>query len=480
MPRSTSATAAAPTIVYNYDVSAAAVLTLGTHLTINQTGSTAYLYGYDDRTGSGIVNEGTINAGYNGGSFTINDISFTNQGTINVSNGDTLDVASPETGTGSYTINAGSTLEFGSCVGAGAAVTFGASIGTLLLLSPSTFSAGAVISGISGALGLSDVLDLRGFASGSDTITASTANGYNSTTGDTTLTVTDTTTGHSLTVQVTLAGNYYASSSWSVTSDGHGGFDIYDPPAAAAATIAAGASLDISAPSNETVTFNGGTGSLVLNDPEGFSGQIIGFTGTAPDAAHSDTIDLVSINYNSGQFAETYNSATGMLRVSDGTNTASITFDDSNATFDFASDGNGGTLITDPPPNEPANVEGAISFTGGSPADTYSASVTPEGPNYAGTFSLDPVTESNRTVSVAFEFMPSNDQLNLAPGQTLTQSYNVSVIDAQNPGANSNQTVSVSLGGPGNDNFVFHPGYWRRHCCELQSKTRYHRAGPIR
>ena len=218
--------------VYNDDISAAAVLTLGTHLTINQTGSTAYLYGYDDRTGSGIVNEGTINAGYNGGSFTINDISFTNQGTINVSNGDTLDVASPETGTGSYTINAGSTFEFGSSVGAGAAVTFGASTGTLLLLSPSTFSAGAVISGTSGALGLSDVLDLRGFASGSDTITASTANGYNSTTGDTTLTVTDTTTGHSLTVQLTLAGNYYASSSWSVTSDGHGGFDIYDPPAA--------------------------------------------------------------------------------------------------------------------------------------------------------------------------------------------------------------------------------------------------------
>ena len=66
--------------VYNDDISAAAVLTLGPHLTINQTGSTAYLYGYDDRTGSGIVNEGTINAGYNGGSFTINDISFTNQG----------------------------------------------------------------------------------------------------------------------------------------------------------------------------------------------------------------------------------------------------------------------------------------------------------------------------------------------------------------------------------------------------------------
>jgi hypothetical protein len=113
--------------------------------------------------------------------------------------------------------------------------------------------------------------------------------------------------------------------------------------------VVAGGSFDIAAASNETVTFTGGTGSLFLNDPEGFSGQIEGFTGTAPDAAHSDTIDLVGINYNSGQFAETYNSASGLLTVTDGTNTANITFDNFDAKLDFASDGNGGTLITDPP-----------------------------------------------------------------------------------------------------------------------------------
>ncbi len=40
----------------------------------------------------------------------------------------------------------------------------------------------------------------------------------------------------------------------------------------------------------------------------------------------------------------------------------------------------------------------------------------------------------------------------------MTQSYGVSVTDAQNPTMNVSQTVSVSIGGPGNDNFVFHPG----------------------
>ena len=40
----------------------------------------------------------------------------------------------------------------------------------------------------------------------------------------------------------------------------------------------------------------------------------------------------------------------------------------------------------------------------------------------------------------------------------MTQSYNVRLTDAQNPAENVNQTVSVSISGPGNDNFVFEPG----------------------
>ena len=105
-----------------------------------------------------------------------------------------------------------------------------------------------------------------------------------------------------------------------------------------------------------------------------------------------------------------------------------------------------------------SEVTGNISFADSNANDTLSASVTPDGSGNAGTFSLDPVTEDNGTASVGFKFMPGNDQLNFAPGQTETQSYNVSVTDAQNPAENVNQTVSVSIGGPGNDNFVFEPG----------------------
>jgi hypothetical protein len=116
-----------------------------------------------------------------------------------------------------------------------------------------------------------------------------------------------------------------------------------------AVTVASGGSLDINAASSESVTFAGGTGSLILDQPAGFTGHIIGFTGTAPDAAHSDTIDLVGIDFNSSQFAESYNSSTGLLTVTDGTHNASFTFDNFAATLVFASDSKGGTLIADPP-----------------------------------------------------------------------------------------------------------------------------------
>jgi tryptophan-rich protein/subtilase family protein/Big-like domain-containing protein len=192
-----------------------------------------------------------------------------------------------------------------------------------------------------------------------------------------------------------------------LNGDGHIGV-----PPAAAATVAAGASLDIAAPSNQTVTFTAGTGSLVLNDPEGFTGQIAAFTGTAPDAAHSDTIDLIGINYDSSQFSESYNASTGLLTVSDGSNTASFTFDNFNATLDFASDGNGGTLITDPP------------ATGS--ADGSSASVP---------------------VKWGMKF--GDDKINFDVVQSDSQSNGVVAPDGQ-------KTAAV-LGGSAHDSFVFRP-----------------------
>ena len=104
------------------------------------------------------------------------------------------------------------------------------------------------------------------------------------------------------------------------------------------------------------------------------------------------------------------------------------------------------------------SVSGNLSFADAHAGDTFTDSVTPDGSNYAGSFSLDQPTESNGQVSVNFDFMAKNDQMNPAQGETATQSYNVTVADAQNPAETMNQTVSVTVGGPGNDHFVFAPG----------------------
>jgi hypothetical protein len=94
--------------LYNYDANGPAVLTLGAHLTITQAGSYAYLTGYSNRSGSGIVNAGTINANFSGGTFNIGDVSFSNQGAINVSNGDMLNISSTAwSNAGSITLNGG-------------------------------------------------------------------------------------------------------------------------------------------------------------------------------------------------------------------------------------------------------------------------------------------------------------------------------------------------------------------------------------
>ena len=99
-------------------------------------------------------------------------------------------------------------------------------------------------------------------------------------------------------------------------------------------------------------------------------------------------------------------------------------------------------------------VGGTVSFDDPDAADTHTASVSPDGDHYVGTFSLGAVNESEGVGSVPWSFNFSNVQL--SSGQTLTQSYDVKIADEH--GATATQELSVSIGGPGNDNFVFNPG----------------------
>jgi hypothetical protein len=194
--------------------------------------------------GLGLVNEGTIDANISGGTLIINTSgdSVTNNGTLEAIHGGTLIVDSNVTGSGSVAIGGGGTIDFVGTMSEN--VTFSGA-GTLELGAPSSFA--AIIAGISGS---SDVLDLHGFAAA--TTTATTGDGsYDGATNTTTLTVTDSSDG--LTDQFKLVGNY-ASSSWTVQTDGHGGVDIADPPASPSLSNSADANVIVASPSNPFLT----------------------------------------------------------------------------------------------------------------------------------------------------------------------------------------------------------------------------------
>ena len=113
------------------------------------------------------------------------------------------------------------------------------------------------------------------------------------------------------------------------------------------ATIATGATVEIAAADSATVTFEGSTGTLKLDDAQTFSGQIFNFTGNG-NLSSSDQIDLKDILYGpetTASYSGTVNA--GTLTVSDAhhdTAHISLVGDYENSTFSVASDGNGGTV----------------------------------------------------------------------------------------------------------------------------------------
>jgi hypothetical protein len=94
--------------------------------------------------------------------------------------------------------------------------------------------------------------------------------------------------------------------------------------------------------------FGGNTGTLQLDDSQGFTGQIYGFGG-------QDQIDLGDIAFGASTtlgYAANSSNTGGTLTVSDGTANIALLGQYMASSFVTASDGHGGTLITDPPPSQ--------------------------------------------------------------------------------------------------------------------------------
>ena len=148
-----------------------------------------------------------------------------------------------------------------------------------------------------------------------------TASGYdvawkNTATGQYTVWTTDSNGNYTGNLIGAVSGNSYALESlepvFQQDLNGDGVVGLYAAPATSlqisqalsgasgAATVGAGATLELAAGDSASVTFAASTGTLKLDQPSTFSAEIFGFTGNGT-LSGSDQIDLKGINYNTVQ-----------------------------------------------------------------------------------------------------------------------------------------------------------------------------------
>jgi VCBS repeat-containing protein len=93
-----------------------------------------------------------------------------------------------------------------------------------------------------------------------------------------------------------------------------------------------------------------------------------------------------------------------------------------------------------------ASDDGTIGFTDIDTPDTHTATFVPQGLDYVGTFTLDPIVESGGSGTVAWHFDVDNAAIQfLAQGQTLTQIYTVSITGLQ--GGSVQQDIAIAISG---------------------------------
>jgi hypothetical protein len=158
-------------------------------------------------------------------------------------------------------------------------------------------------------------------------------------------------------------------------SGGH--VDFFGAISGGNATIEGG-TLEFGATSNVSVTFNNGAGygALVLDNPTGFTGQISGFAGTAPDATHSDVVELLNFA-DSSWSVQTCGSGEILTLCEANGGVVQLTFADFTGTLVVSSDGHGDTLIYDPPAT---GSSGASLTEAHTATSVVTASILPAGP----------------------------------------------------------------------------------------------------
>jgi fibronectin-binding autotransporter adhesin len=372
-----------------YDfMGAGTVLTLGSNVTIDESGS-AHITdsGY---AGDGIVNQGaikqsgtssqltfygnsltnsgTITGASSEGALTIDDATFTNSGTLAVSDGDTVTIE-PTTFTnlsgttltgGAYTVGAGSILELpdnATIVTDDASITLSGAGSTIQSTNTTTgdqvsFDATLQTVGASGQLYLLSDRSLAAAAAITDNGLIQLGGGTLTVTGtgsSLTLSSTGVLVGFGAVDATTIANSgEIVASGGTLTVDnaigGSGGVEIE-----ANATLA----LDASTASSAPATFEGAGATLVLESPASFAG-------TAGGVGLDDTFDLVGVTANGASV----NGSDQLVVTDNGTTVDTVQLSGTNTGFTFlpVSVSGGTDIVSLPTPATVADYLDAVSL----------------------------------------------------------------------------------------------------------------------
>jgi FG-GAP-like repeat/Subtilase family len=178
---------------------------------------------------------------------------------------------------------------------------------------------------------------------------------------------------------------------------------------------------------------------------------------------HGSSTQVISVSAPVGDTLQLGNSVTASAAQLDNAGTQ-VTNTDSGGSLEMVASGtgatsveSGGSVVTNSAVVD--SVSGTLSFSESDSTGTPSASVSPQngGAGYLGNFTVDAVNTVNGQESVGWHF--NFDSSSVA--QTVTQSYDVTVADNQANGPNGavSQAISVTVGGPDQDTFVFKPGF---------------------
>jgi hypothetical protein len=242
----------------------------------------------------------------------------------------------------------------------------------------------------------------------------------------------------------------------------HGIINVSDVIETTGGNLIVGSDADFTG--TDALTFGANGGSVTFDTSASKTYVAPDLHGFGAGGAHSDVVDLADFDLSKTVFSESTSNGNLVLTATENKNVATLTFDNFNGTLNFASDGNGGTAISGTAAGSVADngtvdtsvsnnvVSGTITATDPHSSGTVTTTLTPDGANYLGSFSVQAETSNNNQASVAFGFDPGGAQIKSA----VTQSYDVAVSE----GANTilHQTVSVSIGSGQSDNFVFAPG----------------------